>query len=80
MLTRLTRREKQVARLYVSGYTHKDISRVLSVSPNTVRVHIGNIFEKLRINSRALLRGVLSGDEQQPDNSAKCTTSPLTDI
>lgn len=79
MLTRLTPREQEIARLYGSGYTHKDISRVLSLSPNTVRVHVGNIFDKLRINSRALLRALLS-DQRSSGNNAKCTTSQLDDI
>jgi DNA-binding CsgD family transcriptional regulator len=56
LMTALTRRESEVASLYRSGYSHKEIGRLLSMAPNTVRGHIGRIFEKLEVNSRTQLR------------------------
>jgi DNA-binding CsgD family transcriptional regulator len=58
-MTALTRREGEVASLYRNGYSHKEIGRLLSMAPNTVRGHIGRIFEKLAVNSRTQLRARL---------------------
>ena len=57
---KLTPREREVAQLYGKGYTYKDIGKLLSTSPHTVRAHIAKIFDKLNINSRAVLRTLLT--------------------
>lgn len=51
----LTERETEIALLASKGYSNKEISAKLFISPNTVKSQLKNIFEKLNINSRALL-------------------------
>jgi two-component system nitrate/nitrite response regulator NarL len=48
----LTRRELQVLDLLTQGRSGDDIGAALSISPNTVRTHVGNILTKLQVHSR----------------------------
>lgn len=48
----LTAREMQVITLIVAGYTNRDLARNLKISPNTVKHHLGNIFDKLGVSNR----------------------------
>ena len=49
---RLTPREQQVVAAVVSGLTNKDIARQLSVSEDTIKHHVSNIFDKLGVSNR----------------------------
>lgn len=49
----LTARERQVLRLVASGRTNRDIAAALGISEKTVARHLGNIFAKLGLGSRA---------------------------
>jgi LuxR family maltose regulon positive regulatory protein len=40
----------------VQGYGNAQIAQALFISPNTVKLDMKNLFVKLRINSRALLK------------------------
>jgi DNA-binding CsgD family transcriptional regulator len=44
---RLTLRETEIASLTAGGLSEKEIAHKLSISPNTVRVHIENIKRQL---------------------------------
>ncbi|GBD40121.1 Transcriptional regulatory protein LiaR [bacterium HR37] len=55
LVNRLTRREKEIVKLVVDGYTNKQISRELYISQNTVKTHLVNIFKKLGVTSRLQL-------------------------
>jgi DNA-binding CsgD family transcriptional regulator len=55
----LTPSERRVAGLAAQGHTNRQIARQLSVSPNTVEVHLTNAYRKLAISGRAQLAGVL---------------------
>ena len=48
----LTSREKQVLTLIGAGYTNKDLARELSISENTAKHHVTNIFDKLGVSNR----------------------------
>ncbi len=48
----LTEREKEVLTFLVEGLEYKEIGAKMSVSPNTVRNHITNIYKKLHVTSK----------------------------
>ncbi len=48
----LSKRETEILRLIVDGYTNPQISEMLSISGNTVKRHISNLFLKLAVNDR----------------------------
>jgi predicted ATPase/DNA-binding CsgD family transcriptional regulator len=50
---RLTPRELDVLRLLVQGQSDKEIAAVLAIGPRTAQTHVGNIFAKLGVNTRA---------------------------
>jgi len=53
----LTSREIAIVRLVASGLHNKEIGDKLYISEGTVKIHLHNIFEKLKVDSRvALLR------------------------
>lgn len=52
----LSERETEIAKLAVAGLTNKEIAASLFISTNTVKTQLKSIFEKLGINSRALLK------------------------
>jgi LuxR family maltose regulon positive regulatory protein len=52
----LTDREMEIALLAADGLTNKEISERLFISTNTVKTALKGVFEKLDVNSRALLK------------------------
>jgi DNA-binding NarL/FixJ family response regulator len=48
----LTKREREMLDLLAKGYRYKEIADLLSISFETVRTHIHNIYEKLHVQSR----------------------------
>lgn len=55
----LTGREREVAALISQGRTHKEIARLLGLSPATVRNHTARIYAKAQVGSRAALTRAL---------------------
>jgi DNA-binding NarL/FixJ family response regulator len=49
----LSEREKEILQLICKGLDYKEIAVQISVSPNTVKKHIFNIYNKLHVNSKA---------------------------
>ncbi|GMQ78165.1 MAG: hypothetical protein BMS9Abin02_0664 [Anaerolineae bacterium] len=62
----ISERELSVLERLVDGSTNREIARDLDISPNTVKVHLRNVFTKLEVSSRteavtvALQQGILS--------------------
>jgi len=50
--TSLTKREEEILGLLSQGYFYKEIANTLSISTETVRTHIRNIYEKLQVRTR----------------------------
>jgi DNA-binding CsgD family transcriptional regulator len=51
----LTPAEERVFWEVIQGYTNKQISDRLFISPRTVQAHLGSIFNKLQLENRAQL-------------------------
>lgn len=64
-LPELSQREQEVLRQLAEGLSNKEIARALSVSENTVKTHLANLYAKLGVSRRtealkvARLRGVV---------------------
>jgi DNA-binding NarL/FixJ family response regulator len=64
-LSELTRRETEVLERIAAGMTNKEIGAALSISEDTVKLHVKNLFGKLDVNDRtqavavAAKRGIL---------------------
>ncbi|WP_425640741.1 helix-turn-helix transcriptional regulator [Marinomonas gallaica] len=59
-IEQLSVREQEVALLFGSGSTYKEIARQLGVSPNTVRYHLRSIYSKLGTNTKSDLSRLLT--------------------
>ncbi|MDW8479234.1 MAG: response regulator transcription factor [Xanthomonadales bacterium] len=59
----LTEREAEILRLMASGFSNKEIARLLKVAEGTVKNHVSNILSKLgvRDRTRAVLRAIELG-------------------
>ena len=51
----LTSSEAEVARMVADGASNKEVAAALSISPRTVEVHLGHVYRKLGVRSRAQL-------------------------
>ncbi|MCA1010118.1 response regulator [Halobacillus halophilus] len=51
--SRLTKREHEVLHELTKGHTNKEIAHILYISDKTVKIHISNIYRKLKVKSRS---------------------------
>lgn len=69
----LSEREIEILRLVATGAANKEIALRLSISPNTVKVHLRNIFTKIDVASRteatlfAINNGIVTQENQVID-------------
>lgn len=49
----LTDREQEILNLVAQGLQNKEVARELNISPDTVRVHLRNIYSKWQVRNRA---------------------------
>ncbi|NML28224.1 response regulator transcription factor [Zoogloea dura] len=68
VLTRLSAREREVARLLALGLANKEVARLLGISDNTVHVHRQHVMDKTGTGSAAdLARLILRADPEGLD-------------
>lgn len=60
----LTPRESEIARLVAEGMTNNEIGESLYISVNMVKVALKNIYTKLSVNSRVLVRQHLDAQDK----------------
>jgi len=48
----ISERELEVLALLAAGRSNKEIARRLDISPNTVKTHVGKLYEKLEVGRR----------------------------
>ena len=61
LLDHLSRREREIARLLVAGYSGVNVAAISGLSENTVRTHAKHIYTKLDIHKRQELLDMLNG-------------------
>ncbi len=68
-IVELTEREREILRLIAAGTSNKNIALQLSISSNTVKVHLRNIYAKIGVASRteAALYAIQVGLSRSPD-------------
>lgn len=64
---KLTEREVDVLREYLSGKTRAQIGKTLFISESTVKNHISNIFAKLDVKNRKQLQEVIQNEQTDPN-------------
>ena len=60
----MTRREIELTRLIADGASNREISRILSISEDTVKNHLYNIYRKAGVRNRNGLVGLLIGSDR----------------
>ena len=64
----LTPREREVLELIAKGLLYKEIADQLGISFNTVRQHLGTIYEKLHVHNKTEAINVVYGKPPRPLN------------
>jgi len=61
----LTRRELEILRLVAEGMTNEEIGKKIFISEKTVKTHLTNIFDKLKVNNRFKAALMIMGQRQE---------------
>ncbi len=77
----LSEREHEILRLVATGASNKEIAQKLFISPNTVKVHLRNIFAKINVASRteATLFAIQRGYVQVATPATTAEAAPSLD-
>ena len=65
-ISALTKRELEILRLVAEGLTNEEIGKKIFISEKTVKTHLTNIFDKLKVNNRFKAALMLMGQAHQP--------------
>lgn len=60
-ISALTKRELEILRLVAEGLTNEEIGKRIFISEKTVKTHLTNIFDKLKVNNRFKAALMLTG-------------------
>ena len=63
----LTRREMEILRLVAEGLTNEEIGKKIFISEKTVKTHLTNIFDKLKVNNRFKAALLIMGRSSNTD-------------
>jgi two-component system, NarL family, response regulator DegU len=63
----LTRRELEILRLVAEGLTNEEIGKKIFISEKTVKTHLTNIFDKLKVNNRFKAALLIMGRSSNAD-------------
>jgi DNA-binding NarL/FixJ family response regulator len=70
LLTRLTKREREVVACLLLGLHNLEIARRLHVKPRTVERHLQTIYSKCQVDSRmSLVLAILEHPPEEPPES-----------
>ncbi len=78
----LSEREKEILALLATGATNQEIAQQLYISPNTVKVHLRNIYAKLGVMNRSeailvgLREGIITLPGVEPGTAGEALTPP----
>jgi DNA-binding NarL/FixJ family response regulator len=61
----LTRRELEILRLVAEGMTNEEIGKKIFISEKTVKTHLTNIFDKLKVNNRFKAALMIMGQRRE---------------
>jgi two-component system, NarL family, response regulator DegU len=64
----LTKREMEILRLVAEGLTNEEIGKRIFISEKTVKTHLTNIFDKLKVNNRFKAALMLMGQVSEPSS------------
>jgi DNA-binding CsgD family transcriptional regulator len=72
----LSKREREIARLLIAGYSGVNVAAIAGLSENTVRTYVRRLYAKLGVNNRAdLVRKLMS-----PEPSVASTEGPSSKL
>lgn len=73
----LSKREREIARLLVAGYSGVNVAAISGLSENTVRTYVRRLYGKLAVSNRAdLVRKLLSPDSSRDAPSSQLAPPP----
>ncbi len=77
LLDVLSRREREIARLLVAGYSGVNVAAIAGLSENTVRTYVRRLYQKLSVSNRAdLVRKLMSPEPKVATGPASSQIAP----
>ena len=78
----LSTREGEILNWIAQGRSNKEIARILSITPETVKTHVKHIFNKLDVEKRAqaVSRAQSLGSSARHSSNSGVGTPPLNEL